>query len=192
MRPKLDPITEMKLRSLGNRRFAFVLTLTLLWFVVVIMGWIMLSSLFNRSTWSPSTMLTLILLVFPFWPCKAYRVLFAKTFYATVTSVKNTDHFFGPVMYFDFYEKRDRRCQIASVVRFLGDDKEHHSQLYVDDAVTTSRCFYREGDRVFVIRGLRFPVQVPIPAEGEVLCPKCGCVLKNGKRRCMRCGVVIS
>ena len=71
MRPKLDPITEMKLRSLGNRRFAFVLILTLLWFVVVIMGWIMLSSLFNRSTWSPSTMLTLILLVFPFWPCKA-------------------------------------------------------------------------------------------------------------------------
>ena len=59
MKQKLDAATEKKLRSLGNRRFALVLTLTVLWPAAVIAGWILLSRAFGRSVWSPSTMLTL-------------------------------------------------------------------------------------------------------------------------------------
>ena len=50
-----------------------MLTVTLMWSAAVITGWVLLAKMFGRSMGSPSTMLTLILLGFPFSPCKAHR-----------------------------------------------------------------------------------------------------------------------
>ena len=85
MNLQLTPAAEQKLRSLGNKRYYLTLILTLTWLILVIAAFAVYMISSKRSFAEPQNHLVLILCILPFFPLGAHKVLFSKTFYATVS-----------------------------------------------------------------------------------------------------------
>ena len=46
---------------------------------------------------------------------------------------------------------------------------------------------YDSGDRVFFVRGLNYPIALPITDAIERTCPMCGRTIEAGDMACQRC-----
>ncbi len=182
----LHPREERKLRALGRRKLIKAWILTILWYAAVMGGWAYITVRFNRSITHPGSFIFLFLLALPIYPLKIYRVLFAKSFYATVGEVKFSEAVKLVVGRVTIRQARNLEYEIVSVT-FHGDNGEKQTITYKEANVRADNCYYKFGDRVLVLPGLKYPVKVPIPEKERMLCPVCGVFMKKGERRCSWC-----
>jgi len=193
------PREERKLRALCRRKLIKAWALLALWYAAVMGGWGYMTVTMNRPMLGADTFVYLILLALPFFrPFRVHRILFAKTFYANVGQVKYTEDLKvvqGAVMRRGRTVARAYEREVVSVT-FHGDNGERETIVYNEHNVRGDNCYYKYGDRVLVLKGLRYPVKVPLPETEKMLCPVCGIFLKDDAadpydttpRKCSWCG----
>ncbi len=191
----LSPREERKLKALCKRRLIKVWALALLWYGVVLGGWAYMIFAMNRPFNHPSSFIYVLLLALPVYPFKIHRKLFGKCFYAnvgTVTFSESVKVVTGPIT---IRQARTLEYEVVTVT-FLGDNGEKRVIPYKEHNIRANDCYYKFGDRVYVLHGLKFPVKVPMPEEKEMACPVCGIFLKDDAadpydktpRKCSWCG----
>ena len=121
----------------------------------------------------------------PFFPLGAHKVLFPKTFYATV------DH---RVDYTQFQQLKeayvhDRPETVEALsVKFKRDDGKRFSVSFPKKNDVQEGIHYDTGDRVLFVRGLKYPVKLVSTVEVERTCPQCGRTIESKDTSCRRCG----
>lgn len=186
MKERFPPETERKLLALGNRRYFRVLTLTIGWILLVFAVWLYTAFRSERGFTSPSNFVFPLLWVLPFYPFRVQNTLRSKTFYANVVSAKYSSTFKALTGPMTWKQMREMEVSTADVV-FDGDHGERLCVTYKERSVLANEIYYKPGDRVLVLRGLKYPVKYPIPDDAEYLCPVCGNFIKPARRRCPWC-----
>ena len=186
MKERFPPETERKLLALGNRRDFRVLALTIGWILLVLAAWLYTAFHFARGFTSPSHFVFPLLWVLPFYPLRVQNTLCGKTFYANVVSAKYSSTYKALTGPMTWKQMREMEVSTADVV-FDGDHGERLRNTYKERSVLANEIYYKPGDRVLVLRGLKYPVKYPIPDNAEYLCPVCGNFIKPGRRRCPWC-----
>ncbi len=186
-RSKLDPVEERTLFALSKRKVIKTWVLTLLWLAAVAGLWVYITVAMNRPVTHPGSFVFLLLLMLPFYPLRAHQVMFGKSFYATVGTadfVVKTKGAAGPTT----FRQMTKLEYIAYAVTFYGEHGERKTVVYKEGSVHAKDGYYKQGDRVLVLAGLKFPVKCPMPTGSEkMLCPACGHELKEGQRHCGWC-----
>ncbi len=183
-----DKSTEKKLLALGRKKYLKTLFLTIAWFLLVIALWVGITRATGRDLLEPSSCLYTLLLILPFYPLRVQRVLFTKTFYGKVGVVKMANQnksITGLVTSAQIQKEMEEQ---GVLVQFNGDRGERYTVYYREQSILANHeLYYQPGDRVLVIRGLRFPVKYPIPEDAPYVCPVCGHQIKIGHRNCGWC-----
>lgn len=186
MKEYFDKDIENKLTALGNKKYCKALILTIAWIGLMMTAWIFFTIKSERSFDDPSNFIYPLLCVLPFFPFKVQSILMTKTFYATVASAKFSSKYktvTGPMTWTQTKELE----VLAAEVLFKGDNGEKYTVTYKEASVLANDIYYKQGDRVLVIRGLKYPVKYPIPDTEEYICPVCGNFIKVGKKSCGWC-----
>ncbi|MBQ7923341.1 MAG: hypothetical protein IJ325_12345 [Clostridia bacterium] len=184
MYPRLDKNTERKLIALGKRQYYKVLLLTSLWIVGVIAAWYAYAVTRERPLTHPTSFIFPLLIILPFFPFHAHRVLLSKTFYGRVMSAKYRMK--RKLILLSYAEMRNPEYLTADVV-FVGRNGEKVETNYKLASILADRIYYKPDDYILSIRGLKYPIKCPIPENREHICPLCGSFIKVGKRRCSWC-----
>ena len=184
MNKYLDKNTERKLISLGNKRFYKVLALTVAWIVFVIAGFIMFVINEERSFADLHNYIILLLCILPFFPFSAHKTLFSKTFYATVAYTVNETQF--DTLRQAYVSNRPEVINVLEVT-YEKDNGKKFALAYKKDKYLVERLHYDEGDRVFFARGLKYPMEFPLPEGKEFKCPVCGRTVTADSKVCGRC-----
>ena len=186
MTDRLDPNTERKLLRLGNKKYFKTLALTILWCVGVLSAGAVWAILSERPINSPSNFIFPLLCILPFYPLKVHKLLRTRTFYGKVESAKYSSQYkttTGPITW---NQAKELEFLTADVV-FKGNHGEKFVVTYKESSVLSKDIYYKQDDRVLVIRGLKYPVKLPIPDDAEYICPVCGNFIKPGEKRCQWC-----
>ncbi len=183
-----DPRTERKLKALGQRNYIKTLCLTLLWFALVAVAWFLLIPHSGGSPTEPSSFIFPLLLILPFSPFHAHRVLFGKTFYGKVVLAQAESKPQGiSAGGVPLYRTAGKAFYAtAEHVVVVGGNGERLDTFYREPTIL-GMDYYQKGDRVLVIRGLRYPVKCPIPEDVPYVCPSCSHHINIGQRRCGWC-----
>jgi len=188
MEGKLDFRTEEKLRALSGRTVLRAALLTGLWDLFILGLWIGYALSQGRSLFEPTSALVALLMLLPFWPFHAHKVLFGKTYYATVKAAKVRDVYKTSMVGFGGRGFRSggriNMTQVCTLTLSTDDGDMEWLEVYGKNAVYG---YYRAGDRVLKVKGLPYPVKCPISREAEFLCPRCGNYVSAGARRCSWC-----
>lgn len=185
MNEYLNKNVELRVIKLGNRRYYRTLVLTVGWIVLVVVAWLCIMMGGQYSFTRVPSYLPLILCVLPFFPFSASSVLFSKTFYAAVEDRSD---------YTQFQKLKEARVSgrpetvEALSVTFLRDDGRKFSLSFPKKADVMDGIHYEKGDRVIFVRGLKYPLELPLTDERERTCPRCGRTIGVGESRCGRCG----
>jgi hypothetical protein len=181
----LDKKTERKLIEKGNKRFYTALMLSVIWEVIVLAWWFTWSINAQRPLDDIRTYIPLVLCVIPFCPFSAHKILFSKSFYATVAYTvnesQNSSLRHAPMQ--DRLEVVD-----VLVVTFKSDSGKKFTVTYKKDKYLVNGLHYDEGDRVFFARGLKYPMEFPMPKGKDFKCPVCGRTVEAGNKVCSKCG----
>lgn len=180
----LDKNTERKLIALGNKRFYRVLALTIAWIVLVIAGFIMFVINEGRSFADLHNYIILLLCILPFFPFSAHKTLFSKTFYATVAYTVNETQF--DTLRQAYVSNRPEVINVLEVT-YEKDNGKKFALAYKKDKYLVEGLHYDEGDRVFFARGLKYPMEFPLPEGKEFKCPICGRTVTADSKVCGRC-----
>lgn len=180
----LDKNTERKLIALGNKRFYRVLALTIAWIVLVIAGFIMFVINEGRSFADFHNYIILLLCILPFFPFSAHKTLFSKTFYATVAYTVNETQF--DTLRQAYVSNRPEVINVLEVT-YEKDNGKKFALAYKKDKYLVEGLHYDEGDRVFFARGLKYPMEFPLPEGKEFKCPICGRTVTADSKVCGRC-----
>ncbi|MBP3368307.1 MAG: hypothetical protein J6L71_02625 [Clostridia bacterium] len=186
MKERLDKRTEDKLIQIGRKKYITAIVLTTLWFVLVIFAWIYLTDKFNRSLTEPSSFVYPLLLVLPFYPFRVYELFKTKTFYGEITTAKYGRRVRATGDFMTWKQANSMEEQFAEIV-VMGDSGKSFATKYKKGSILHDEIFYKPGDRVFVVRGLKYPIKCPIPKDEEYICPSCGNFVHAGRRRCSWC-----
>ena len=143
--------------------------------------WILKS---QRSLADIRTYLPLILCAVPFWPFSAHKILFSKSFYATVAYTSNQAQLDTIKKHYSLhYPDLDDMLEVT----YRKDDGKKITLVYKKDKYLEEGLHYDEGDRVFFARGLKYPMEFPLPEGKDFKCPFCGRTVTAGSRVCSRC-----
>ncbi len=186
MNERLSPKTERRLIALGNRKYCTALILTVGWIVLMLALWVLSDLYWGRPFLSAYNLAFPALCILPFFPFKVQRILRMKTFYGEVVSAKFSTVYKSPIGLPSVWSTKELDLPAGTFV-FRGKNGMEYAATYTKDSVLAHELYYKQGDRVFVIRGLKYPVKIPIPEAQEYLCPACGNFIKPGKRRCAWC-----
>ena len=186
MKERLDKRTEDKLIQIGRKKYITAIVLTALWFVLVIFAWIYLTDKFNRSLTEPSSFVYPLLLVLPFYPFRVYEIFKTKTFYGEITTAKYGRRVRATGDFMTWKQANSMEEQFAEIV-VMGDSGKSFTTKLTKGSILHDEIFYKPGDRVFVVRGLKYPIKCPIPTDEEYICPSCGNFVQAGRRRCSWC-----
>ncbi len=185
----LHPREERKLKALCRRKLIKAWGFTVLWYAAVIAGWAYITVTMNRPVLDPGLIVYLALFILPFYPFRVHRTLFSKSFYANVGAVKYADDLKlvqGAVMRGGRTIARAYEREVLSVT-FHGDNGDKITVLYNEHNVRADGGYYKFGDRVLVLKGLKYPVKVPLPEDERMICPVCGLFIPKGERHCSWC-----
>ena len=180
----LDKNTESRLVAIANKRYYRVALLSAGWIFAVLFGWLAFMIFGTRSFSLVPNYIPLLLLIVPFFPFSAHKVILSKTFYATV------DH---KVSYTQFQQLKEAYVSgrpdtvEALSVKFRSDDGKEFSVIYKKKNYVMDGIHYEEGDRVLFVRGLKYPFKFPITDEVERTCPVCGRTIAIEQRVCGKC-----
>ena len=184
MKEYLDKNTERKLIALGNKRFYRVLVLTVAWILFVIIGFITFVLNEGRSFTDAQNYVILLFCVLPFFPFSVHKTLFSKTFYATVSYTVNETQF--DTLRQAYVSNRPEVVNVLEVT-YIKDDGKRFTRVYKKDKYLMEGLHYDEGDRVIFIRGLKYPMEFPLPEGKEFKCPICGRTVTADSKVCGRC-----
>ena len=184
MKNKLDPKIEARFIALGNKRYYRTLVLTVVWILLVIAAFLVFVISTESSFADLGNYLILILCIIPFFPFSAHKVLLSKSFYASVSHA--TDN-----ALFDELRKAyvSNRFDVENTrsVTFEKDSGEKFTVSYKIKSYIMDGLHYGEGDRVFFVRGLKYPLKFPITVGKEFTCPVCGHSLSAEDTVCKSC-----
>lgn len=186
MKERLDKRTEDKLIQIGRRKYIRAIVLTALWFVLVIFAWIYLTDKFNRSLTEPSSFVYPLLLVLPFYPFRVYEIFKTKTFYGEITTAKYGRRVRATGDFMTWKQANSMEEQFAEIV-VMGDSGKSFTTKLTKGSILHDEIFYKPGDRVLVVRGLKYPIKCPIPKDEEYICPSCGNFVHAGRCSCSWC-----
>ena len=181
----LDKKTERKLIEKGNKRFYTAWMLSVIWEIIILAWWFTWSINSQRPLDDIRTYIPLIMCVVPFYPFSAHKIFFSKSFYATVAYTvnesQNSSLMHAPIK--DRLEVVD-----VLVVTFKSDSGKKFTVTYKKDKYLVNGLHYDEGDRVFFTRGLKYPMEFPMPKGKDFKCPVCGRTVEAGNKVCSKCG----
>ena len=186
MKEYLDKNTEKKLITLGNKRFYRVLALTVAWIAFVIIVFITFVINEERSFADLHNYIILLLCILPFFPFSAHKTLFSKTFYATVAYTVNETQF--DTLRQAYVSNRPEVINVLEVT-YEKDNGKKFTLAYKKDKYLVEGLHYDEGDRVFFARGLKYPMEFPLPEGKEFKCPFCGRTVTADSKVCPRCKI---
>lgn len=178
----LNKKIENKLIALGNKRYKKTLLLTLAWIYLVLVFFVIFIMRTERSFAEIRNYIILLLCVIPFFPFSAHKVLFSKTFYATVAYKVNS-----------LQMKTSGTSKVEKVpvleVTFKKDNGEKFTATYKKDIYLMDGLHYVAGDKVYFVRGLKYPFRFPIDTTRDHTCPVCGRTIEAGESTCKRCAL---
>jgi hypothetical protein len=180
----LDKNTERKLIALGHKRFYRVLALTVAWISFVIAVFILFVINEERSFADLHNYIILLLCILPFFPFSAHKTLFSKTFYATVSYTVNETQF--DTLRQAYVSNRPEVVNVLEVT-YEKDNGKKFALTYKKDKYLVEGLHYDEGDRVFFVRGLKYPLKFPITEGKEFTCPVCGHTVSAEDTVCKSC-----
>ena len=184
MKTNLTPTAERKLISLGHKRYCRTLILTITWIILVLAAFAGSMILSHRSFADPQNYLILLLCILPFFPFGAHKVLFSKTFYATVSYNVHAEQFES----LKWAGTRNRPERVAVLeITFQKDDGKEIMIAYKKSSYPMKGFHYSEGDRVFFVRGLKFPFKFPTAEAEKYTCPRCGTTMESDTMICRGC-----
>ncbi|MBE6560728.1 MAG: hypothetical protein E7662_06355 [Ruminococcaceae bacterium] len=186
MKTFFEPTLEAQLKSLGERRRLRTAIITALWSAAVIGVWIGFLLYSKRSVIDFTTVFVLILLALPFLLFGAHKTLFGKSYYATVTDARYAQRMKNMGTGGTRKEFREAEIEVA-VITLKTDTGETVRMEFPEDSVRDKEIYYKSGDRVMKINGLKFPVKCPLDCVERILCPRCGHFMKTGLRSCGWC-----
>ena len=190
MNTHLTPTAEAKLIALGNKRYYRTLALTVAWLIFVTAAFVVSVTLGKRSLAEPRSYLVLILWVLPFFPFAAQKVLFSKTFYATVSYGVNANQF-ESLKWAGHANHRPERVAVLEIT-FKRDDGKEITITYKKSTYPGKGFHYAEGDRVLFVRGLKYPYKLPTAENEKFTCPVCGTTVKAEEPVCKGCRLNLS
>lgn len=190
MNTHLTPTAEAKLIALGNKRYYRTLALTVAWLIFVTAAFVVSVTLGKRSLAEPQSYLVLILWVLPFFPFGAHKVLFSKTFYATVSYGVNANQF-ESLKWAGHANHRPERVAVLEIT-FKRDDGKEITITYKKSTYPGKGFHYAEGDRVLFVRGLKYPYKLPAAEHEKLTCPACGTTVKAEEPVCKGCRLNLS
>ena len=186
MSSRLDKSTEEKLIALGNKRYYRTLALTIAWIVFVPTALVITLITTNRSVADPRYYIPLILLVLPFFPFSAHKVLLSKTFYATVSYNVHETQFES--LKWTNPRNRPERVDVLEIT-FKKDDGGEITIAYKKDRFPLKGFHFEDGDRMFFARGLKYPLEFPIMRKDKITCPICGTTIEAERPVCRGCNL---
>lgn len=186
MKAYLDKNAERKLTALGDKRFYKAFIVSIAWEILVLVLWIFWSINSQRAFGDIRTYLPIVFCVIPFYPFKAHKILFSKSFYATVAYTTNAAQFDSLKK---AYVSERFRPDVVDVleVTYEKDDGKKFTLVYKKDKYLVDGLHYDEGDRVFFVRGLKYPMEFPLPEGKDFKCPICGRTVTADSKVCGRC-----
>ena len=156
MNELLNKKIENRLIVLGNKKYRKTLLLTLAWVYLVLVFFVVFIIRSERSFAEIRNYIVLLLWIVPFFPFSAHKVLFSKTFYATVA-----------------YKVNGKKFTVT-----------YKKDIYLMDGL-----HYVADDRVYFVRGLKYPFRFPIDTTRDHTCPVCGRTIEAGESTCKRCAL---
>ena len=185
MNEYLDKKTESRLIALGNKKYYRTLALTVGWIALVVVLWLAVMLVSELSFATLPYYIPLVLCALPFFPFSAHKVLFQKTFYATVDYTVNTTQF--QQLKEAYVHDRPDTVEVLEV-KFKKDDGKLLNLVWRKKSYVMEGLHYNSGDRVIFVRGLKYPFKFPADASVERTCAVCGRTVGIGDRVCKRCG----
>ena len=176
----LNKKIENKLIALGNKRYKKTLLLTLAWIYLVLVFFVLFIIRSERSFAEIRNYIVLLLAIIPFVPFGAHKVLFAKTFYATVCYKINSQH-----LKISGTSKTEKIPVLE--ITYKKDNGKKFTVAYKMDIFLMDGLHYVADDRVFFVRGLKYPFKFPVNNEKDYTCPVCGRTVYAGETTCKRC-----
>ncbi|MBQ1981868.1 MAG: hypothetical protein II229_01410 [Clostridia bacterium] len=174
----LDRSVEARLIAIGTRRYYGVTLVTVAWIAAVISQWLFIMISENYSFASVQKYISLVLCAIPFLPFTAHKVLFSKTFYATVDHrIKCTQ-----MRYLKGRDTKEALC-----IYFIKDNGKKLSVIYQLKDYVMEGLHCQDGDRVLFIRGLKYPLKFPKTDTAEFTCPVCGRTVRADSGTCKQC-----
>ena len=184
MNELLNKKIENRLIVLGNKKYRKTLLLTLAWVYLVLVFFVVFIIRSERSFAEIRNYIVLLLWIVPFFPFSAHKVLFSKTFYATVAYKVNSIQF-DSLKRASGMQKPDKVAVLE--ITYKKDDGKKFTVTYKKDVYLMDGLHYSEGDRVFFVRGLKYPFKFPVNNEKDYTCPACGRTIEAGETTCKRC-----
>ena len=184
MNEHLDSSIEAKLLAIGNKRYHKAMILTWAWIAVVIVGWLFWMIWKSRAFSLVPNYLPLILCALPFFPFRAHKILFAKTFYATIDHTVNDTQF---QQLKEAYFKNRPDTKDVFILKLKKDNGALTTLTYEKKNDIMDGLHYTEGMRVLLVRGLNYPIPLPITDTTKRTCPRCGRTVDVGETTCSRC-----
>ena len=182
MNELLNKKIENRLIVLGNKKYRKTLLLTLAWVYLVLVFFVVFIIRSERSFAEIRNYIVLLLWIVPFFPFSAHKVLFSKTFYATVAYKVNS-----------LQMKTSGTSKVEKVpvleVTFKKDNGEKITATYKKDIYLMDGLHYVADDRVYFVRGLKYPFRFPIDTTRDHTCPVCGRTIEAGESTCKRCAL---
>lgn len=184
MKNKLDPKIEARFIALGNKRYYRTLVLTAVWILLVIAAFLVFVISTERSFADLGNYLILLLCIIPFFPFSAHKILLSKSFYASV-SLATDDALYDELR--KAYMSNRFDVENVRSVTFEKDSGEKFTVSYKIKSYIMDGLHYEEGDRVFFVRGLKYPLKFPITEGKEFKCPVCGHTVSAEDTVCKSC-----
>ena len=182
MNEYLDEKIEQKLIDIGNKRYYRAMIFTIAWILIVIVSWVLFMLFGSKSFSLTKNYAPLILCVIPFF--FTLKILLSKTFYATVNYTVDSTQF--QQLKEAYVRYRPETVEVLEV-KFKKDDGKEFTIHYKKKNYVMDGIHYDSGDRVLFVRGLKYPLELPLTDEKERTCPVCGRTIESKNTVCKRC-----
>ena len=186
MKTVFDSAQEVRLKALGKRQQIRVCIFTILWTIAVVGLWLWYILSSGRALTDFTSVFVLVLLSLPFLLFGVHKTLFGKSYYADVTDTRYDQRMKNVGALSTRREFADAEIEVA-VITLKTDEKETIRLEFSEESVKANSIYYKTGDRIMKIKGLKFPIKCPLDSVDRILCPKCGNFMKEGKIRCGYC-----
>jgi len=191
MKTYLDPTLVKRLKKHGLRRCLRALIPALLWWAAVVTAWLCFQRYSDGGRTEVTATFVILLLILPFWPFGLLKKLIGTTYYAEVTGVRYAQQRKNSIFLPSRTEARNAEIEVA-VVTLKTDSGDIKQLVFTEDGLFKKEMYYKPGDRVLKIHGLKFPIKCPLPEDEPTVCPRCGNFIRPEQDRCGWCRLKLS
>ena len=164
---------EKALCALSQRIVRKNVIITSVWSAICLSLWITSIILFPLDKLISISVFILIVLLLPLKLLKVDKVLLDSTYRATVIG---TDYITesNTVLVISFRTVRDNSDIVKAKITCKREDGKEKVFIFDERKVMENDIYYKPGDTILKLKGLKYPVKLPIDESSKMLCPKCG------------------